>query len=381
MNAVAKPQETVKTLLARADYKTRFQEVLGRQAPQFMASISNAAQLPGIADCEPRSVVAAAFIAATLDLPIDRNLGFAWLIPYKTKVKEGNVWRERKLCQFQMGWKGFVQLAARSGQYERMNAFLVNKEALSGFDDCGEVEIDFEKLDETKEPLGYAFVWRLSNGFRKIVFWSKDKVMSHAARYSKAYDKSDSPWKSNFDAMALKTVVKNALAKWGVLSVQMRDAIKHDAASAIDIDSKVESADPIADPLLGAGEMVNAAGESEVEKPSDGEPGKEEVKQAESEKQQPESVSSAPVASSTPAATAGKHSPQHELMALVSGWSHTFATFITWAGRDGGLENADSFPSWDDVPSAFCKRMLLAQVGLKRGLDRTANPNDLKEAA
>ncbi len=221
-------EKNLRWYLEQPAYKERFNAMLGERAPQFMASIINIASSQNFRNVEPTSILSAAAVAATLDLPIDKNLGFAWIIPYKN------------LAQFQIGWKGIVQLALRSGQYSGINAFKVNAEALGGYDNIGDPIILWEHLDKTKQAAGYAFAWRLNSGFSKIVYWSKKEVEAHAARYSQAFKagRKDSPWFSDFDKMALKTVVMNALRSWGVLSVEMRQAAVLDQSAAIDIDAR-----------------------------------------------------------------------------------------------------------------------------------------------
>jgi recombination protein RecT len=364
--AVVKSSESVKSLLANASYKKRFEEVLGKRAPQFMASISNAAQTPGLARCEPKSVLAAAFVAATLDLPIDRNLGLAWLIPYQTNVKNGAEWKRVQICQFQMGYKGFVNLAMRSGQYHRLNAFVVNKEAVVGYDDCGETEIEFKNLDSTKAAVGYAVVWRLSNGFRKLVYWTKDEVLSHAARYSQGFKQKskDSPWVKNFDQMALKTVVKNALAKWGILSVEMRDAIKHDAGSQVDIDAEVTPAELIESEAIDA-ETVEDLASAPTEAT-----GNTQFVNAEGSSAQPSPTGLGEQLSKPGAAPS--FTPQQHLEHLIEkDLGHSFDTFRKWGESSGNVPDAMSLPDWAAVPTAIAERLIKSKkVALKEALDR-----------
>ena len=225
-NLPAKTTETVATLLNREDVASRIQQVLGARAPQFGSSlISLVGADSRLAKATPRSILASAMIAATLDLPIEKNLGFAFVIPYGDQA------------QFQMGYKGFIQLAMRTGQYARMNAEPINAEAYAGCDDVGEPIIQWEKVDPTKEVVGYAFAFKLINGFSKTVYWSKERVEAHATKFSQAYKakKKDSPWFTNFHVMALKTVIKNTLSKWGILSVQMQSALTSDQAVFGDI--------------------------------------------------------------------------------------------------------------------------------------------------
>jgi len=232
---LAETKNTLKSLINSPQYQNRFKEVLGTRAPQFVSSVLSVGGLLG-ADCDPTSIIASAMTAATLDLPVDKNLGFAWIVPYK---KSG-----AKLGQFQMGYKGYIQLALRTGQYQRMNARVINVEAFKGWDEVGEPIIDWAEVDESKETAGYAFAFKLVNGFTKVAFWPKKRVEEHAKRYSQSFRGGyDSPWKSNFDQMALKTVVKNELAKWGIMSIQMENAFRHDQAVKRSPDAEPEFVD------------------------------------------------------------------------------------------------------------------------------------------
>lgn len=211
-------------------YVGRLKYLLGDRMPYFNASLINLAySARGFDLVRPGSLISAGIIAVTLDFPIDRNLGFAWIIPYG------------ELAQFQIGYKGFVQLALRSGRYAGMNAVSINDEALGGFDPIGDPIIHWEAVDETKPAIGYAYAWRLTTGFTKIVYWPKTKVEAHALRYSQAYkqQKRDSPWFTDFDKMALKTVVKSGISKWGIMSVEdrMQLALERDQSAAIDVDA------------------------------------------------------------------------------------------------------------------------------------------------
>lgn len=227
MQQTAPPAEptTLRGLLESPAYKGRFEEILGKRTPQFVSSVLSVGNTLG-ADCDPRSIVTAAMTAATLDLPVDKNLGFAWIVPYKDY---GN-----KKAQFQMGYKGYIQLGLRTGQYRRMNARAINAEALGGFDEVGEPVIHWELIDDAQPAVGYVFAFTLINGFTKVSYWPRQRVEEHAKKFSKSYN-GNSPWKSNFDAMALKTVIKNELARWGILSVEMQQAIKFDQATVDDI--------------------------------------------------------------------------------------------------------------------------------------------------
>jgi recombination protein RecT len=218
----------VRDLLSKDSYKRRFEEVLRDKAAPFLASITQAAQSYALSKCEPKSIIAAAFTAATLDLPIDKNLGIAHLVPYKG------------VAQFQMGYKGFIQLALRTGVYRSINDAIIYEGELVSYDELfGELKIDRSKRKSDK-VIGYAATFKLLNGFEKVVYWPVERVRAHAKRFSKAIGKADSPWNTNFDAMALKTVIKAMLSKYGVLSVQMQKALVHDQGSQKDIDAEVK---------------------------------------------------------------------------------------------------------------------------------------------
>ncbi len=227
--ALVEATGSLNQLLARVDVKARFEEVLGKKSAGFMSSIISAANANAqLKVADPKTILSAAVMAATLDLPINQNLGFAHLVPYKDN--KAGVTR----CQFQIGWKGFVQLAMRTGQYKTMNAVEIYEGELKRYDRVtGEIEIDLT-AKKSDVVVGYVAFFRLLNGFEKYHYMTREAVEKHAKRYSKAFSQDYGPWKSNFDAMALKTVVKALLSKWGILSVQMERAIQADQAVILD---------------------------------------------------------------------------------------------------------------------------------------------------
>ena len=239
------PLAQVKALLDNDNVKARFQDVLGKKAPQFMASITNAVSASdSLKACSPNSIMAAAFVAASLDLPIDSNLGFAAIVPYKKNYKDKTTgqWQSKTLASFQMQYKGFVQLAIRTGQYEKMNCSEVYEDEIVSYNPItGECEFvtDFRECHqrengETDKVVGYYAWFRLTSGFTKELYMSKAEVINHAEKYSQSYrydkekNKQSSVWSTNFDAMAKKTVIKLLLSKWGILSVEMQQAISDD---------------------------------------------------------------------------------------------------------------------------------------------------------
>lgn len=212
---------TTKTLFSQTNVQEKFESLLGDKAQGFISSVLQTVNSNNLLQkADPNTVLAAAATAASLDLPINQNLGFAWIVPFKGKA------------QFQIGWKGFVQLALRTGQYKSINVIEVYANQFKSFNTLTEeLDADFT-LEGVGEVIAYAAHFRLNNGFSKVSLWSKDKVEKHAKKYSKAYGTSHSPWSSpdTFHAMAKKTVLKNTLAKYGIMSIEMQDAVKTDQA-------------------------------------------------------------------------------------------------------------------------------------------------------
>lgn len=206
---------STKALFKQDGIQKRFHELLGKKAPGFISSVLQVvANNKVLAKANPQTVMTAAATAAALDLPINQNLGYAWIVPYKGQA------------QFQMGWKGYVQLAQRTGQYKAINVVEIYANQFKSFNVMTEeLDADFAKPGEG-EVVGYAAFFKLVNGFEKTCYWTKEAVIKHAKKYSQAYGSSHSPWndKDQFDAMAKKTVLKNTLAKWGILSIEMQTA-------------------------------------------------------------------------------------------------------------------------------------------------------------
>lgn len=204
---------TIKQLMKSESVKKRFEDVLGSKAPQFMTSVINLVNSDtNLAKVDQMSVIGSAMVAASLDLPVDKNLGYSWIIPYGNKA------------QFQLGYKGYIQLALRTGQYKHINVIEVYEGELQQWNRLTEeFEIDFDKK-KSDAVVGYAAYFELVNGFKKTVYWTKEEVEKHRKRFSK----SDFGWKRDWDAMAKKTVLKNMLSKWGILSVEMQKAFAED---------------------------------------------------------------------------------------------------------------------------------------------------------
>lgn len=212
--------------------KQKFSEVLDGNGQQFVASLlSIITNNKLLAKATNESIMTAAMKAATLKLPIEPSLGMAYVVPYNRNEKHGNTWVKINEAQFQMGYRGFIQLAQRSGQIRNINCDIVYKEEFLRYDKVyGTLHLKEEQVD-SGEVEGYFASLELINGFRKMIFWKKEKVIAHAQKYSKTYDKqigdfkSGTPWKTEFDAMAQKTLIKELLSKYAPLSTELQEAI------------------------------------------------------------------------------------------------------------------------------------------------------------
>lgn len=214
-----KEAKTVRGMLETPAFKKKFEEMLGKKAAGFISSIiavTNSSNY--LMKADPATVIGAAAQAAMLDLPINQSLGFAYIVPYKGAA------------QFQLGYKGYIQLAQRSGQYADIGAKTVYE---------GELEYENRLLDKFRfgertsdKVIGYLAYFRLTNGFEKMLYMTLDEMQAHAKKYSKNYKGGTDTWGlADFDVMAEKTVLKRLLSKYGPLSIesiQMSQALAND---------------------------------------------------------------------------------------------------------------------------------------------------------
>ena len=224
-NEVVKQQQTLQQLMNSVAVVKKMNDVLGseKKASSFISSVISVSQNNKLLrNAEPMSILSSAMVAATLDLPVVPTLGMAYLVPYKG------------VCSFQIGYKGILELAMRSGQFRNIidevvyDGQLVKKNKFTGeyvFDE------DSIKLDDKGEakPIGVMARFDLINGYSKTIYWSLEEIEAHAKRFSQAYRSGyDSPWKSDFWQMAKKTVLKSLLNKYAPKSVAMQTALKFD---------------------------------------------------------------------------------------------------------------------------------------------------------
>lgn len=221
-----KPMDKLKMALSAESVRGQFQNALADKANLFMANIVELyGGDPGLQECDPNRVIMECLKAATLDLPLNKSLGFAYIVAYN------------KVPQFQIGYKGIIQLAMRTGQYRDLNAgtiyegVQVERDMLSG-------RVTFNGAPKGDKAQGYFAFFRLLNGFEKSLYMTVAEIEAHAKKFSKSYRFDGSPWKTNFDAMATKTCIRLLLSKYGPMSVTLQERMdlddEADAQFAID---------------------------------------------------------------------------------------------------------------------------------------------------
>lgn len=218
---LAKKEMTIKELIAAPYVAKRFNDVLGAKAPAFVASVLQAVSSNDLlSKAEPNSILNAAMVAATINLPINQNLGFAYIIPYKN------------VAQFQMGYKGFIQLAMRSGQFQTLNVTDVRQGELKGFDRLSG-QMDFVWADKDRDTLpviGFVAYMKLTNGFEKSFYMTAAELKKHGAKFSQSAKKGYGLWVEDFDSMAKKTCIKLLLSRYAPMTTEMSTAQLADQA-------------------------------------------------------------------------------------------------------------------------------------------------------
>lgn len=248
--------------------KQQVAQAVGKNSMRFVSSVVSAVTVnPALQECTNKSILSAALLGESLNLSPSPQLGQCYMVPYENK-KEGV-----KVAQFQMGYKGYIQLAIRSGQYRRINVLAIKEGELKYFDPINEeikVELMIDSWDEREKAptIGYYAMFELVNGFYKAMYWSKKQMLHHADRYSQAFSKDakkiktfdfkskkevwkekvsfedfeagkykdedawmySSFWYQNFDGMAYKTMLRQLISKWGVMSIEMQKAFDADMA-------------------------------------------------------------------------------------------------------------------------------------------------------
>lgn len=210
-----------------------------KKAEQFISAITSAVAVnPALQECEPSTVLAGALLGNSLGLSPSPQLGQYYLVPFKNKAKydrSGHMVKPESVdAQFVLGYKGYVQLALRSGYYKRLNVIAVKDGELIHFDpltEKAEVCLNPDSLVRKNSPsVGYLATFEYLNGFQKTIYWSREEMEDHALRYSKGYaaKKGYTFWEKDFDAMAFKTMLRQLISKWGIMSIELQTAYDSD---------------------------------------------------------------------------------------------------------------------------------------------------------
>lgn len=221
------PAQRTKAIFERDDIKQKLQEMLGKKAPGFITSVLSSIQANDmLKNADPNSVYMSAMMAASLDLPINSNLGLAYLIPYNIRQQDGSF---KQVAQFQIGYKGFIQLALRSGQFKTISAAPIFTGQIVGEDPLKGYEFDWNKKED-ETVIGYASYFQLLNGFEKTLYMTNAQLEAHGGKYSKTFKHKRGLWNTDFESMARKTVLKLLLQRYAPLSIEMQKATISDQA-------------------------------------------------------------------------------------------------------------------------------------------------------
>ena len=206
------------------------QVISGKNGTRFISSVVSAVNNnPALQECTNQSILSAALLGESLNLSPSPQLGQYYMVPFNDKNKG-------KVAQFQLGYKGYIQLAIRSGQYKKLNVLGIKEGELIRFDPMNEeIEVKLIEDEEAREQaptIGYYAMFEYTNGFRKAMYWSRRKMETHALKYSKGYQtkKGYTFWEKDFDGMAYKTMLRQLISKWGIMSIDMVSAMDADMA-------------------------------------------------------------------------------------------------------------------------------------------------------
>lgn len=242
------PQKKPFSLVIQSEgYKNLINNTLGdpKKAARFVTAITSAVSMnPALQECAPDTILSSALIGESLGLSPSPQLGHYYLVPYNDSKNN------RKVAQFQLGYKAYIQLAIRSGQYKKLNVLPIKQGELVRFDPLNEeIEVNIIDDDDVREntpTIGYYAMFELTNGFRKAMYWSKEKMLAHADKYSNAFNRADyqkyisgnipkadlwrysSFYYKDFDSMAMKTMLRQLLSKYAPMSIEMQTAYNND---------------------------------------------------------------------------------------------------------------------------------------------------------
>ena len=274
-NLTAKAEkQTFSAFLAKDAIKNQINNIVGgKDGQRFISAIVSAVSVnPGLKECENSTILSAALLGESLKLSPSPQLGHYYMVPFNNKTG--------KVATFQLGYKGYLQLAIRSGQYKRINVMAIKEGELKYFDPLNEeieVELMVDDWDarEQAPTIGYYATFELVNGFKKSIYWSKKQMLAHADKYSPAFNKDtyskieageipekdlwkySSFWYKNFDGMAYKTMLRQLISKWGIMSTEMQQAFNSDMG-VVHEDGTVDYVENDAEIIESAPEVVDA---------------------------------------------------------------------------------------------------------------------------
>lgn len=272
LNKIDKKQPFASFLTTDLAKKKINEMVGGKDGQRFITSIISAVSInPTLSECDYHSILSAAMLGESLKLSPSPQLGQYYLVPFNDKK------RGCKVAQFQLGYKGYIQLAIRSGYYKKINVLAIKEGELIKFDPLEEeiqvnlIDDEFER--ENAKTIGYYAMFQYHNGFKKAMYWSKNKMIAHADKYSQAFSKEatkgnypkvsfadyeagkvaekdmwlySSFWYKDFDGMAYKTMLRQLISKWGIMSIELQEAIDKDMA-AINEDGTTNYVESVSD--------------------------------------------------------------------------------------------------------------------------------------
>ena len=250
-NTLAASKPKFSTIIKSNTYQNLIKQTLGnpKKAERYTAAIMSAvATNPQLQNCEAKTILSGSLLAESLNLAHSPQLGQYYLVPFKVKAKNGIP--EHYDAQFILGYKGYIQLATRSGNYKKINVMEIKDGELVSYDPFNEEIVlqpiqDVDEREQT-ETIGYYAMFEYINGFKKVIYWSKKQMLQHADKYSPAFSKSayeklrngeipnnemwkySSFWYKDFDGMAKKTLIRQLIGKWGVMSAEMTQAMELD---------------------------------------------------------------------------------------------------------------------------------------------------------
>ena len=270
MNEQIQPRQPQKMTFSMAINSTGYQRLINstirdeKKRDRFVSAITSAVAInPALQECDPATILSGALLGESLGLSPSPQLGQYYLVPFN------NTKRGCKEAQFQLGYKGYVQLALRSGYYKSLNVFALKAGELKKWSPITEeLEIDLIEDDEIREKTestGYVATFTYTNGFRKTIYWSRQKMEAHALRFSKGYaaKKGYTFWEKDFDAMAFKTMLRQLISKWGIMSIDLQTAFEQD--NVIEADDFLETETPTLAPVTDAPQIPEEVEEAPEE--------------------------------------------------------------------------------------------------------------------